>query len=212
MRRGHKSKTTHLDFNVQKSPGVNQINSSPRGATQNFSPVFSEMNPSPHGATQAILPVFSETNPSPHGAIQNLFSTNETDQTTENNAHFLHTKNDHLIMETINSQGEDAVSQCLSTVPCVEHLIFCHDEQKLDVSPAVHNFKFGEESAIVSTKRNLEKEKKRQPVALFSATHGHLGCQNSNCPACARKMGNEVKLQNPPNCSMKERKEVSGGG
>ena len=86
-------------------------------------------------------------------------------------------------------------------------LIFCHDEQKLDISPAVHNVKFGEESAIVSAKRNPKKEKKRQPIAfLFSATHGHLGCHNSNCPICVRKMGNKVKLQNMPSCSTKERK------
>jgi hypothetical protein len=119
-----------------------------------------------------------------------------------NRKQFLYTKNNHLIMETINSLGEDAVTQCLSTVPCVE----CHDEQKLDISPAVYNIKFGEESAIVSAKINLKKEKRRQPIALFSATHGHLVCQNSNCPMCVRKMGNKVKLQTMPNCSMKERK------
>ena len=109
-------------------------------------------------------------------------------------------------METISSQGEDAVIQYHCAAPCVKYLIFCHDEQKLDISPTVYNIKFGEESAIVSAKRNLKKEKKRQPIALFSATHGHLGCQNSNCPMCVRKMGNKVKLQNTPNCSMKERK------
>jgi hypothetical protein len=124
----------------------------------------------------------------------------------ENRKHFLYTTNNHLIMETIRSLGEGAVTQYLSTVPCVEYLILCHDEQKLDISPAVYNIKFGEESAIVGAKRKLKKEKRRQPIALFSATHGHLDCQNSNCPICVRKMGNKVKLQPIPNCSMKERK------
>jgi hypothetical protein len=132
-------------------------------------------------------------------AVDGIFS-------PDNRKHLLCTKNNHLIMEIISSQGEDAVIQYLSTVPCVEYLIFCHDEQKLDISPNVYNVIFGEESAIVSAKRNLKKEKKRQPIALFSATHGHLGCQNSNCPIYVRKMGNKVKLQTIPNCSMKERK------
>jgi hypothetical protein len=79
----------------------------------------------------------------------------------------LHTKNNQLVVETISFQGEDAVIQCLSTVPCVEHLIFCYDEQKLDVPPAVYNVKFGEESTIVSAKRNLKKEKKKEAANSF---------------------------------------------
>ena len=193
MRYDHKSKTTYLDFNTRKAPensppGVNFL-------SQKYSPPVVSSPPE-------VNPTFienSENSPPEVNFLSQNFSPPEVNR-------LLYTKNNHLIMETISSQGEDAVIQYLSTVPCVEYLIFCHDEQKLDIYPTVYNIKFGEESAIVSAKRNLKKEKKRQPIALFSATHGHLGCQNSNCPICVRKMGNKVKLQNTPNCSMKERK------
>ena len=193
MRYDHKSKTTYLDFNTRKAP-----ENSPTGVnflSQKYSPPVVSSPPE-------VNPTFienSENSPPEVNFLSQNFSPPEVNR-------LLYTKNNHLIMETISSQGEDAVIQYLSTVPCVEYLIFCHDEQKLDISPTVYNIKFGEESAIVSAKRNLKKEKKRQPIALFSATHGHLGCQNSNCPICVRKMGNKVKLQNTPNCSMKERK------
>jgi hypothetical protein len=55
-----------------------------------------------------------------------LFSENKIDHTIENSAHFLHTKNNHLIMETISSQGEDAVMQCLSCIPTILHHLYIY--------------------------------------------------------------------------------------
>jgi hypothetical protein len=84
MRYDHKSKTTYLDFNIQKAP-------------ENVTPGVKFLR---------------EKNDVPPGV--HLFSENKIDHTIENSAHFLYTKNNHLIMETISSQGEDVVIQYLS--------------------------------------------------------------------------------------------------
>jgi hypothetical protein len=117
---------------------------------------------------------------------------------------FLYTKNNHKIMKLISSQSEDTVIQYLIAIPCIDHLILCHDGHKLDITPVVNNLQG--ESVIVSAKRNMSSDKKRQPIAEFSATHGHLGCQNRNCKICVRKMGNKIKLHNTPHCVLKERR------
>jgi hypothetical protein len=55
----------------------------------------------------------------------------------------------------------------------------------LDISPAVHDIKFGEESAILSEKINLNKEKNMQPLAFFLAPHTAIWAAKIVTALCA---------------------------
>ena len=205
MRYDHKSKTTYLDFNMEEK-GNNPPFSSfdEKGNIPHLFPpkqkedlLSFQISKSPLGAKIPNSP--------PRVKMTNTNYRIEGRGDIEPERNFLlYTKKNNNTMEKVSTQPEGAVLQYLASVPCIEYLLFCHEGRRLEMSPAILNVQG--ESVIVSAKRNLGKEKKRQPIALFSATHGHLGCQSHNCTICVRKMGNRVKLQTVPNCVLKEKK------
>ena len=88
----------------------------------------------------------------------------------------------------------------------VEYIVGIENGKQWDMVDSLREIRHEGEFSMMGSKRNMSKNKKVIPLAVFSAKHGHLGCKGLKCEICIRKRGNRRELNQIPNATHRENK------